>query len=511
MRCRRSCPRPSTRCPEGSCSGAPTRTRRGAGRGSRAARSTAGSGRGRSVIQSSWIAWRKRCAGKTPGSAAAGSPVSARVGLTADSLIVEPSLGADACGVVRWCGRLAPFGYLGAHGEKHLQVVSVAAPPPSQEKSRPWVGACAARCSSSAAGLIAVAVAWPTATIGADDQALASVKIAPALASTSRSVTVTDSNGHRGSGRGSARARSVPLGKLAFRRAARRHRDRAPLLAGRLAGRRERAGEGDHRHADDADVRSTLLHLASGAPGRRSASAAPASVVVAEAAGLRAAAARVREAAQVVLDTGVHATGAEPLRRRSSVATAARPWEKLSAPVHVSWFPAGHAARGARQAGAGHDDRAVDADRADVLGARAVGARPRAPDARPARRPAPGCRPRPNRSRSSPPAPATPLGRHVVVTLPDEHRHPRAGQHADRPMRSPGASRSARRCGSSSCSAELGYLPLTWAARAARRCRRRRSRRSRPRSTRRRARSRGATRHARRSSRRSGGRTAGRG
>ena len=133
------------------------------------------------------------------------------------------------------------------------------------------------------------------------------------------------------------RGQDRPAWSARFRGEARHHRHRAPILAGRLAGRRERASEGDHRHADDGRPQHASPPRL-GRPGRRPPPSSGERCRP-EAAGLQAAAPRVRKPRQVV-QTGVHATG--PNRFGVLVvSTAARPWEKLSTPERVSWFPAG--------------------------------------------------------------------------------------------------------------------------------------------------------------------------
>ena len=249
-RCRRSCPRPSTRCPAGSCSGAPRRTRRAAGRGSRAARSPAGSGRGRTGSTRPAIAWRRRCAGKTPGSARGllaglGAGRDSRAG----SLIVAQCRRRASARSGGATGTLA--GHRGWHpGEvSRDRVVSVrSAAAVAREVAAPWV----------ALALLVLVVAGRAdrrrASRGRRRRSPPTTRRSRASRSRRAASTRAASPSPTRSGQPvpvRIRAGKIsPLGKLAGGRAARRPRDRAPVLAGRLARRRDRARQGDDRHAD---------------------------------------------------------------------------------------------------------------------------------------------------------------------------------------------------------------------------------------------------------------------
>ena len=161
------------------------------------------------------------------------------------------------------------------------------------------------------------------------------MKLAPALEH-ARSVTVTDASGHRVPVRIRA-GKIVPTGMLAS--GERLHVTvtvRRSSLVGWLVGGNERVKA--TIVTPTTGVRSTLLHLAPGAPVDVHLRA-PASVVVLKLPGYKQQRLEFAKPRQIV-QTGVHATG--PNRFGVLVvSTAARPWEKLSAPERVSWFPAG--------------------------------------------------------------------------------------------------------------------------------------------------------------------------
>jgi peptidoglycan hydrolase-like protein with peptidoglycan-binding domain len=331
---------------------------------------------------------------------------------------------------------------------------------PSQRRRRrkrsrwPWV-ALALLVLVAAAGLIAVAVAWPTATIGSDDQALASVKVAPALEH-ARSVTVTDSNGHPVPARIRA-GKIVPLGQLASgEKLDVTVTVRRSSLVGWLVGGNERVKA--TIVTPMTGVRSTLLHLATGAPVDVHLRA-PASVVVLKLPGYKQQRLEFAKPRQVV-QTGIHATG--PNRFGVLVvSTAARPWEKLSAPEHVSWFPAGtrlealvKPAPGATIEPSTPIELTLSEPVASVLG-----------KVRPTLDPAtPGTwvQTAPNQLTFKPSGAGYPLGKHVVLTLP-----------TSTDLLAPGGTQTVHSLtwavpvGSTlrlqQLLAELGYLPLTWA------------------------------------------------
>ncbi len=204
-----------------------------------------------------------------------------------------------------------------------------------KKKRSPLLAVLAILLIAVAGGLIAIAVAWPAATIKIDDQALASVHLAPALEQT-RSVAVTGANGRRVP----VRIRSgkiypvgrVPAGetlevKVTVHRSS---------LVSWLVGSTRRVET--TIVTPTARVHTTLLHLADGAPVELHFDT-PASVVALKIPGYkpeRLTFARPRR----VVQTGVRASG--PSRFGVLVVSlAARPWETLSAPARVSWFPAG--------------------------------------------------------------------------------------------------------------------------------------------------------------------------
>jgi hypothetical protein len=185
------------------------------------------------------------------------------------------------------------------------------------------------------AGLVALAVTWPAATIRPDERALASLKLAPALEKT-QSVTVTDASGRRVPVR--IRAGKIwPLGKIPAgeRLEVKATVHRSSLVSWLVGGTRVvRTTVVTPR----TRVRTTLLHLAPGAPVNLHFDT-PASTVALKLPGYKAQRltfARPRR----VIQTGLLATGP----RRFGVlvvSTAARPWEALSPPTRVSWFPDG--------------------------------------------------------------------------------------------------------------------------------------------------------------------------
>jgi hypothetical protein len=185
------------------------------------------------------------------------------------------------------------------------------------------------------AALAAVRVEWPSATIETAPQALAAISKAP-VGETLGHVTVRDSEG-----------RVIPVTL----------RGDEIWPTGRLA-----AGEQLHvtatvRRASwvswlvggdktvettvttpSTDVRTTLLHLASGAPVELR-FREPASLVQLKLPGFQQQNMRFSKP-RAALRTGLLATGPNRFGVLT-VAAAARTWERLSAPVRVSWFPEG--------------------------------------------------------------------------------------------------------------------------------------------------------------------------
>jgi hypothetical protein len=184
------------------------------------------------------------------------------------------------------------------------------------------------------AGLVALDAWWPAATIGSDPQALASVKIAPAAETLSKVSAFA--GGHRVRVR-VRDGRVWPVGKLAAGERVVVHATvKRSALVGWLIGSTE------HVQATfvtpTTHVRTTLLHLAPGAPVQIH-FAQPASNILLKLPGYKVEPVRFGKLRKVFA-TGLQATG--PNRYGVlTVATAARSWERLSAPQRVSWFPAG--------------------------------------------------------------------------------------------------------------------------------------------------------------------------
>jgi hypothetical protein len=185
------------------------------------------------------------------------------------------------------------------------------------------------------AGLAAVRVEWPAAAIESAPQALASVKTAP-MGEQLQGVVVRDSHGHRVPV--TIRGKEIwPTGKLApgerLRVTATVHRASwASWLVGGT-----KTVESTFT-TPSTDVRTTLLHLAPGAPVELRFHE-PASLVVLKLPGFKQESMRFTKP-RSVLRTGMLAVG--PNRFGAlTVAAAARTWETLSAPVRVSWFPTG--------------------------------------------------------------------------------------------------------------------------------------------------------------------------
>jgi hypothetical protein len=185
------------------------------------------------------------------------------------------------------------------------------------------------------AGLVAARVEWPAAAIEAAPEALATVTKAPVGESVQR-VTVRDEHG-----------RLVPVS----------------LRGGEIWPKRKlAAGERLHVTAivhraswvswlvggtktvettlttPSSGVHTTLLHLASGAPVEIRFHE-PASRVQLKLPGYQQESMRFTKP-HAVLRTGLQATGPNRFGVLT-VAAAARTWERLSAPVNVSWFPEG--------------------------------------------------------------------------------------------------------------------------------------------------------------------------
>ena len=188
---------------------------------------------------------------------------------------------------------------------------------------------------AGAAGVVALAVWWPAATIEVDPQALVHLRLAP-VGERVESVAVVDDRNRPVQVRVRA-GKVTPLGKLKpGQRLEVRMTVRRAGWAGWLVGAT--------RHVSlavttpQAHLRSTLLHLAPGAPVALRFDA-PVGVAVLTLPGFGAQR-LTYETPRDVVQTGLHATGANRFGV-AKVSTAARSWEALSPPVSVSWFPTG--------------------------------------------------------------------------------------------------------------------------------------------------------------------------
>ena len=185
------------------------------------------------------------------------------------------------------------------------------------------------------AGLAAVRVEWPSASIETAPQALAAISKAP-VGETVRHVTVRDSQGRvipvtlRGE-------EIWPTGKLAAGEQLRVTATvrRASWVSWLVGG--DKTVETTVT-TPTTEVRTTLLHLASGAPVELR-FREPASLVRLQLPGFQQESMHFSKP-RAVLRTGLLATGPNRFGVLT-VAAAARAWERLSAPVRVSWFPEG--------------------------------------------------------------------------------------------------------------------------------------------------------------------------
>jgi hypothetical protein len=184
-------------------------------------------------------------------------------------------------------------------------------------------------------GLIALALWWPAARINTDAQALAGLQLAPA-GETLVSASVVDEHGRRIAVR-IREGKVWPVGKLASGERLEIHAIvRRANWVGWLVGRTEHVKAS--LTTPEARVTGTLLHLE---PDETVIIQFdhPASAVTLQLPGFptdRLSFARP----QVRVDTGLRASGKNRFGI-AEVSVAARPWEALSAPVRVSWFPAG--------------------------------------------------------------------------------------------------------------------------------------------------------------------------
>jgi peptidoglycan hydrolase-like protein with peptidoglycan-binding domain len=183
-------------------------------------------------------------------------------------------------------------------------------------------------------GLVALDVWWPSATVGADPQALAAVKIAPA-GETLSSVTAVAGGRHV-----AVRIRNGkvwPVRKLA---AGERVVVSATVKRSSLVG--WLVGGTEHVQATfvtpTTHVRTALLHLAAGAPVQLH-FVTPATYIRLKLPGYK------TEPVNFGKPTSRFSTGLRTIGPNRygvlTVSSAARSWEQLSAPQRVSWFPAG--------------------------------------------------------------------------------------------------------------------------------------------------------------------------
>ena len=182
--------------------------------------------------------------------------------------------------------------------------------------------------------LLAVRIEWPDASVTAADRALASVSTAP-LGESVGGVTVLDPRGHRVAV-DAPRRRALAEGEARGRCAPQDPRHRQARRVDLVARRRHEASRDDARDA------------ARGCAGDAPAPAEGAPVVLR----FRGTGAThlnlklpgfgeqelVFEKPRARFDTGLHATGANRFGTLT-VAAAARPWETLSPPARISWFP----------------------------------------------------------------------------------------------------------------------------------------------------------------------------
>jgi hypothetical protein len=183
--------------------------------------------------------------------------------------------------------------------------------------------------------LIALALWWPAARIDTGAEALAAVKLAP-VGETLVGVSVVDDHG----GRIAVQIRGGklwPVGKLASGERLEIYATvRRSSLVGWLVGRTE------HVHATvttpETHVTGTLLHLQ---PDEQLTVRFdhPASLVTLRLPGFPTDSLSFTRP-QAMVDTGLRASGKNRFGS-AVVSVAARRWEALSAPVRVSWFPAG--------------------------------------------------------------------------------------------------------------------------------------------------------------------------
>ena len=239
-------------------------------------------------------------------------------------------MSADGRGLAVLCPRLAPLWHVS--GRKGSTTYYPAPRRRRASRKKPAI-ALIALLIVIGGGLLAVRLAWPSASVTADPHALAAVKTA-SFGETLESLSVTGPKGHRIPVQ--LRSNGIwPKGKLPAGERVTVHATvkRAGYLGWLLGGEKNLTAT---FVTPRTAVRATLLHLQDGTP-----------VVLHFHGGATHLALKLPGYADQELvfdnprtrfDTGVRATGPNKFGTLV-VAAAARPWEQLSAPTRVSWFP----------------------------------------------------------------------------------------------------------------------------------------------------------------------------
>ena len=206
---------------------------------------------------------------------------------------------------------------------------------PPKRRSRAPLVALVALLLLAGVGLLALTVWWPAARVSPSPLALAAVTTAP-VGESLASVSVVDASGRHVPVR--IRSGSIwPVGKLP---AGERLQVRATIRRSSLVS--WLLGATEHVEATvvtpSAGVGATLLHLAPGAPVDLH-FAGPASLVSLKLPGYKPQRLSFTKPRHV-FQTGLRASGSDRFGVLT-VATAARTWELLGTPTHVSWFPVG--------------------------------------------------------------------------------------------------------------------------------------------------------------------------
>jgi hypothetical protein len=308
-----------------------------------------------------------------------------------------------------------------------------------------------------AAGLAAVRVEWPAAALESAPQALAAVKTAP-MGEQLQHVVVRDSQGRRVPV--AVRGKEIwPTGKLPpgerLHVTATVHR--ASWASWLVGGTKTVESTVT---TPSTDVRTTLLHLAPGAPVELRFHE-PASLVVLKLPGYKQESIRFTKP-RSLLRTGMLAVGPNRFGVLT-VAAAARTWETLSTPVRVSWFPTGERLQALVKPSPGaviQPDTALVLTFSQPVKAVLGAARPKLDP------PTPGVwsQTAANALTFQPTGSGFALGRHVSVTLPAKTDILSTGktQTVDTLTWSVPVGSTLRL---HQLLAELGYLPLSWSPR----------------------------------------------